>query len=146
MNTLVVGYGNTLRQDDALGIAAVERLSQMKLPEGVELLACHQLTPDLAERLAQVERAAFIDAAEPGTRPAGIIEVKTLEPQSTAPTGITHSFDPALLLGLAKILYGNCPAAALFTVTAGGFDLEEGLTPPVEQALPELVNQVAAWL
>jgi len=45
---LVIGYGNTLRGDDGLGQRAAEALAQRALPDGVEVLSCHQLTIELA--------------------------------------------------------------------------------------------------
>jgi hypothetical protein len=48
---LIVGYGNPLRGDDGLGWRAAERLRTVIQDAGVEILALHQLTPELMETL-----------------------------------------------------------------------------------------------
>jgi hydrogenase maturation protease len=61
---LIVGYGNPLRGDDGLGWHAAEAL-RAALPEA-EILAVHQLTPELAEDASRAELVIFLDAAETG--------------------------------------------------------------------------------
>jgi Ni,Fe-hydrogenase maturation factor len=47
---LVIGYGNELRGDDAIGQWVARAV------------AAHQLTPELAEDLAHTDYAVFVDA------------------------------------------------------------------------------------
>lgn len=144
--TLIIGYGNTLRQDDGLGPAAAEALSQMQFSESVKVIICQQLTPELAADLSAAERVAFIDAAEPGSLPAGTIQKTALSSCPPATSGVTHYFDPATLLALAGALYQHAPQAALFTMTAASFGLSETFTGAVQQALPGLIQAVARWV
>jgi hydrogenase maturation protease len=146
VKTLIIGYGNTLRQDDGLGPAAAEALSRMQFAEPVEVILCQQLTPELAADLSAAERVAFIDAAEPGPLPAGTIRKTELLPCPPAASGVTHYFDPATLLALAGALYQHTPQAALFTMTAASFGLSETFTGAVQQALPDLIQAVARWV
>src|SRR5262245_17655736 len=67
---LVVGYGSLLRSDDAAGRLVVRTLSAA---ESVETVECHQLTPELAERLSAAALAVFVDARIGS--PAGAIQV-----------------------------------------------------------------------
>ena len=59
---LVIGYGNELRGDDGAGPSVGRAVASWHLP-GVRTLAVHQLTPELAEDLAQTKRVVFVDAA-----------------------------------------------------------------------------------
>lgn len=70
---IIVGFGNTLRGDDGLGQAVAAVLAAAP-PEGADVLACHQLTPELAEQLAAAALAVFVDAA--AGAPAGSIAVE----------------------------------------------------------------------
>jgi hydrogenase maturation protease len=146
MKTLIIGYGNTLRGDDAVGVLAVEALEEIGMPPEVELLTCQQLTPELAEEIAFCDRAAFLDASVPGDFPPGTIRQVRLEPLPMDPAVISHGFDAAGLLALADTLYGHAPEAVLFTVTAAQFDLTESMSPELEKALPMLVKQVRDWV
>jgi len=147
MKTLILGYGNTLRKDDGLGVYAAQALALLTLPDNVEIYTCQQLSPELSPALAQVDHAIFIDAALmlDGQKP-GTIYTRVLQPRTTQPSGITHHFDPEMLLAMAESLYGHAPHAELFSVTAASFDLEEGLSPEVSAALPDLVESIKKHL
>ena len=147
MKTLILGYGNTLRKDDGLGIYAAQVLSSLSLPADVEICTTQQLSPELAPRLAQVNLAVFIDAAlTSGGEKAGIIKTRPLLPRVSQPGSITHHFDPETLLAMAETLYGHAPRAAIFSVTAASFDLEEGLSPEVAAAVPALIENIKTFL
>ena len=147
MKTLILGYGNTLRKDDGLGMYAARSLASLPLPEDVEIRTYQQLSPELSPVLAQVRHVIFIDAAltSSAERP-GIIKTRTLQPRTSQPGSITHHFDPETLLAMAETLYGHAPQATLFSVTAASFDLEEGLSPEVNAALPVLIESIKNYL
>jgi hydrogenase maturation protease len=147
MKTLILGYGNTLRKDDGLGVYAALALDSLTLPADVEICTYHQLSPELSPTLAQVDHAIFIDAAlaSNGEKP-GTIKTRALQPRTRQPGSITHHFDPETLLAMAETLYGHAPQATLFSVTAASFDLEEGLSPEVSAALPVLIESIKKYL
>ena len=63
MKTLVIGYGNELRQDDGVGPRAALLMARL----GLQAMAVHQLTPELVERISQVEQVVFVDAGMDAT-------------------------------------------------------------------------------
>ena len=138
--TLVIGYGNPLRGDDGLGWRAAELLAGRIHDPDVEILACHQLTPEMAEPLSRAERAIFIDAACDNNR--GEIAGRALVPERSPLERFTHHLTPEVLLGLARELYGHAPEARMWSVGAASFDFGETLSPEVEAALPALVNLI----
>jgi hydrogenase maturation protease len=143
MKTLILGYGNTLRKDDGLGIYAALALASLPLPNNVEVCTYQQLSPELSPILARVDHAIFIDAALASSEEKpGTINTRTLHPQTNQPSGITHHFAPETLLAMAESLYGHAPHATLFSVAAASFDLDEGLSPEVTSALPILVKSI----
>jgi hydrogenase maturation protease len=139
IKALVVGFGNPLRGDDGLGQIAAAMLAAAP-PDGAEVRACHQLTPELAERLAGVDLAVFIDAAAGAV--AGSIAVEPVEP-AAARIGLDHHVDAGMLLTLAERLYGRAPAAFLVRVGAASFTLGAELSEPVRAALPAVLATVA---
>jgi hydrogenase maturation protease len=133
-NALIVGYGNPLRGDDGVGQAVAQAFAE---EDGVDALACHQLTPELAERFAAAARVVLIDAAT-GSE-AGRISVVSLQPAPAPASILGHHVAPAQLLQMAQTLYGRSPEAYLITVGAGSLELGEGLSAPVIAALPEII-------
>jgi len=47
--TRIIGCGNSLRGDDAFGRLAARRLQDLIHDSEIEILAVHQLTPELME-------------------------------------------------------------------------------------------------
>ncbi len=139
IRVLLIGYGNTLRGDDALGPLAIERLRPL-LPD-TECLSCQQLSPELAERLAECELALFVDAACDGE--PGVVRVVGLSAKSgDSSASLTHHVEAAALLELARVLYGRAPQAVLVTGTGADFGNCEGLSEQGQQALNEICRVI----
>jgi hydrogenase maturation protease len=144
LRTLIVGYGNPLRSDDAIGWHASRLLAAALAGEEVEVITCHQLTPELAEPLSQCRRAVFIDADAEGK--PGEIQRRAVRPQAPASTSFTHTSTPSGLLRSAQELYGRRPKAIIITVSAQSFEFGDTLSPVVAAALPKVVDEVRNWV
>ncbi len=141
---LVVGLGNTLRGDDALGALVIRELSPLVDPDSVQLLQCAAVTPELAATLAAVDLVVFIDASRNG--PIGQVEYRQLESE-TGGLPFTHGCGIAALPQLVRQLYGHAPTAYLLTVRGGSFDLQDGrLTPEMEAMVRPIVEKTLALL
>lgn len=140
---LIVGYGNELRADDGIGPFVADQFRRRALPE-VQALSLHQLLPEVAAQLAEVQQVFFVDASmyqgdkQPGVR------VSQIQPAwADAPWGTSHAGHPAALLALCLMLFGRCPQAWLVTVDGEQFDGEFGLTTLARQRADEAVRQIA---
>jgi hydrogenase maturation protease len=138
---LIIGYGNPLRGDDGVGWYAAQHLFNGFSDERVEVLACQQLTPELAERIGQAEMVIFIDAST-GSSP-GRISCSTIELQTARSVELMHHIEPSVLMDCSRRLYDSNPKAFLLSVCGESFDLGEGLTRAVSSALPEVVRKVS---
>lgn len=138
---LVIGFGNPLRSDDSFGIQAVEKLKQAVGGSDIEFIECQQLTPELAESVAKVDLALFVDADMDGI--AGSIHSRRLLP-SNHPSGETlvHHLDPSTLLGLSERIFHRVPEAMLMTVTGECFGYGSQLSSEVAKALPGVVEHM----
>jgi hydrogenase maturation protease len=139
---LIIGYGNPTRGDDGLGWFAADRLERDFGGPDCRVVYSHQLTPEMAETIAQAERVIFIDARRDGT--PGEIRVEDVTPAFDSPTAFTHSVSPGALVAAAGALFGHAPAARLYSVTGECFHFSEALTPTVEAALEKLLRRIRA--
>lgn len=137
---IIIGYGNPLRGDDALGYHAAGRLSRMITDEDVAILTCHQLTPELAATICKYDVAVFVDASV-GDSP-GTLTVTQIDPSHIPNRTFSHQLDPESVLICSKYLYGQVPESYLVTVTAESFGYMEDLSVPVRNRLPELTDAV----
>jgi hydrogenase maturation protease len=117
--TMVIGYGNELRCDDAAGPRVVREVQRWGLPH-VRALVLHQLSPELAPLLAEAAAAIFVDAyAARSTAPVPL-RVHTIHPYAERQVG-GHAGDPRALLALAATLYGHAPPAWWVKIPAYDF-------------------------
>ena len=148
---LVVGYGSSLRGDDAVGQRVVLKLQRQryKTPTlaSAHFVVAECLTPELAEDLAGAGVAVFVDAACDG-RPAGEVTVHPVAasdvataagPEGVAAGGCWEELRPETLLGLACCLYEGAPPAFVVSVGIGSTPVGEELSAPVEAAVAKAV-------
>jgi len=148
---LIVGYGNPLLSDDGLGWHAAEYLSTILTCPDIQILSCHQLTPELAETVSQAELVIFIDArrgGEPGTIDCHEIPNRFSMNTSSAqrPPSLLHQLSPAAVLALAHDLYGVAPRCYVLSVIGASFEPGSTLSPQVAASLPALAAQVQSLI
>jgi hydrogenase maturation protease len=155
MSCLVIGYGNTLRSDDGVGQLVAQKIANSHL-SGVRSLYLHQLTPELAAELAEVELVIFVDAtfaAIPlcgccrtaqrlaGSEIAPDVRVSPLQPLSSIEIK-SHTSDPRMLLNLTQTLYNHCPKAWWVTIPGENFELGETISPLARRGITQALRQI----
>jgi hydrogenase maturation protease len=121
---MIIGYGNDLRSDDGIGQRIAEEIAAWHLPS-VQSLAIHQLTPDLADALANSDLAIFVDACLPVD--GYDVQIQPLFPADDFDSSI-HTGDPRSLLALTEVLYGCSPTAWLVTIPVVNFEIGDRLS------------------
>ncbi len=140
---LLIGFGNALRGDDALGCFVAELIAVDGRFDGVKVLAVHQLTPEIALDIAQASRVVIVDASvalAPGVIDA--TEIVAADETTTARAAMTHHVDAASLLGLARRLYSATPPTTLLSIGVSSTS-DDGFSADVVAALPQIVERVA---
>jgi hydrogenase maturation protease len=134
---LVIGYGNTLRGDDAAGVHAAELIAK-RHPE-IICVRVHQLVPELAEQIAECDIVFFIDAQKDVTQ----LNARLVVPSVDADQPRTHFISPESLLALSKLLYQRIPAKAYIVgIPASQFEFSEELSAQTDLAMHECVELV----
>jgi hydrogenase maturation protease len=139
---LVIGYGNELRGDDAAGPRAARAVAAWGVPH-VQVLAVHQLTPELADPLALACRALFLDA-HAASEGASVL-IRPLAPAAPKPR-IGHTLDPQALLALAQSAFGRAPEAWWITIPAVDFALGAKLSPAAERGVADALVAIRPLL
>ena len=134
--TVVIGYGNPLRQDDGIGWRAAELLEQA-LPAGsAEIIQCHQLTGELAANLEDAAMVIFLDAAcdqKPG-------EISSAPVYAEGAVVWSHYLSPGQLLSLGEQSGGKAPPAILIRGGIEHMDFCEGLTEFGEKTASQMAD------
>jgi hydrogenase maturation protease len=137
---LIVGIGNPLRSDDGVGLlVAQELLRELPAEADVQVIATHQLTPEIAEFASHADRVLFVDAAR--GRGPGSVGCKRIA-LTELPNRYSHDFSPVAILQLAEKLYGRCPPAYLITLAGANFETGETMSEAVTEAIPGLKAKI----
>ena len=136
---IVIGYGNTLRRDDGVGVRVAEAVATLQLP-GVRTFTCQQLSPEHAELIARAEHVVFVDAAVDAPKD---VQLRELVPSDTTQL-MAHAADPRTMLALAREVFGHAPKAWWLTIPAVNLEFGESLSPAAERGCHEAVEKIRA--
>jgi hydrogenase maturation protease len=134
---LVIGYGNTLRNDDAVGPLVVEEIERLHLP-GVTTLVCPLLTPELAEPVSQADQVVFVDAS---IEPARDVQLRELAAAGSSRI-LAHSANPQTVLALARDLFGHAPQTWCLSIPVENLELGEELTALARAGMRSAVETI----
>lgn len=153
---LLLGYGNPDREDDGVAWHILQALAiKMGLPgpdsyeddfpenQHVDFAFHLQLTPEMAETIADYEFVCFVDA-HTGNIPE---EVRIIDVESDFQRSpFTHHLTPQSLISICETLYGKKPEAALLSVRGYQFLFSRDLSEATSKLVPQGVDQVWDWL
>ncbi|WP_421209900.1 HyaD/HybD family hydrogenase maturation endopeptidase [Aeromonas enteropelogenes] len=148
MNTLILGVGNLLLSDEAVGVRIVEALGrEYRFAPGIELLDGGTAGMELLEAMASRDHIILADAVRSGNPPGTVVTLKDEE----IPTLFGRKLSPHQL-GLADVLSalhmtGESPKRlTLIGVEPESLDPHIGLTPVVAAAMEEAKGRILTLL
>lgn len=150
---LLIGVGNDLRGDDAVGRAVVERLGET-LSEVVRVESVTQLLPEHVEWASEADELVLIDAA--ADRPAATVdwleirdgEAQSLEAGSAAALSAVdpHRFDGRALLRMCRDVFGRAPRATLVSIGGSEWGMGRPMSPSVAGVVDAVVVDLARFV
>ena len=153
---LLLGYGNPDREDDGVAWHILRALiAKLGLPtpdsyedEFPQVLQIDfsfylQLTPEMAEEIADYEYVCFLDA-HTGSIPE---EVRLIDVESDFQRSpFTHHLTPQSLISICETMYERKPEAALLSVRGYHFLFSRELSEATTVLVPEAVELIWEWL
>ena len=139
----IIGLGNGMRGDDAVGLLAARQLRQI-INDRAEVIEAEMAGVDLIELMKGVRVAILIDAARSGQAPGMIHRLDAsrgpiadrIFPRSSHALGIVDALE------LARAI-GTLPATVIvYGVEAGNMEAGQTLSPAVAKALDEVVERI----
>ena len=140
--TIVLGLGNLLLGDEGVGVYVVQRLSELKLPAGVEPIDGGTAGIDLLPIFREAVRVIVVDAAHGSGPPGSIYRFGPEEIGKTALEHLSlHQLSLREVLQAAELL-GIKPEITIIGVEPAQVALGLELSPSVEEALPQVIEVV----
>lgn len=145
--TLIFGWGNPSRGDDALGPLFVEHFTALaaRHPEWgeIECLTDFQLQVEHALDLQGRRRVLFIDARVDAPTPCSLDRIEAAHDASFT----THAMSPqAVLKVYADIDEDKPPPCWLLAIRGERFELGEELSESARQSLQAALQLAADWM
>jgi hydrogenase maturation protease len=148
--TLVVGCGNLLRGDDAVGPLLVRRLAEEGVPDHVRLVDGGTAGMDIGFAMRGMQRVIIVDAATTGTDAGAIFRVpgEALEELPPPQSMNMHSFRWDNALAFARwLLKGEYPEhIEVWLIEAAQLEPGAPLSEPVEEAMEKLIRRLGTEL
>jgi hydrogenase maturation protease len=148
---LVLGLGNTILQDDGLGVRTVERLmAEYDLPAEVEVLDGGVMGLDLLSRLEGSTALLIVDAVRAGLPPGTPIRLAgDAIPTALAQKMSMHQAGLQDLLAVSAfrgtlpqrvVLYGLEPE-----IIGWGSELSSNIAPQIDKLIDSVVQELRDW-
>jgi hydrogenase maturation protease len=145
-HTLVVGMGNPILSDDAVGLLVAQCLAERPLPDGVEVLQSEQGGLRLLELVRGFTRLIIIDALKSGGAPGEVVTFSESDFAGGHRYRSAHSISLSTALELGRRLGYEMPRqVTVFAIEADDVEtFGERLSPPVAAAAARVVELVLA--
>lgn len=141
---LIIGYGNRMRGDDAVGPAVADTVASWNLPS-TKAMSVHQLAEKLVGHIAAADYVIFVSACSSSSY-AHTVQfdpvAKGTQLFETLAVKDIHSCNPLSLLDLAQQIYGHKPQAWFVQVPIESFDCGEGFSSITQRGCDQAVRTV----
>jgi hydrogenase maturation protease len=143
---LVMGVGNTLLQDDGIGVHVTETLKASQLsPAGIDYLDGGTIGLSLLPEIEEADAVVIVDASEIGETPGAmrIFRNAEIDQQLSGRKKTVHEVALADLFSAAAIR-GRCPSErALVAIQPGSTDWGLEPTADVQATIPRACEAIS---
>ena len=144
---IMVGIGNLLKRDDGVGVIVAQQMSQLDLPDDVEVIDAGTAGTELAGLIERRRLVVVIDAIDAGEPPGSIfrLDPESVQPASRAGLSVhdlhfLHALDETRLLGSSP------QRVVIFAVQVADKSTGIGLSEPVGRAAERVMALAAEQL
>jgi hydrogenase maturation protease len=114
---VIIGYGNSLRGEDAFGLDVIKELQRLSLKD-TKLISGHQLIPEIVLELLDANEIIFIDTCYDEKNNYSL--ACSLTQQNNL--NLSHHISPKTIIQMLNTLYGNHPDFFIYSMMSSSFD------------------------
>ncbi|MBW2057100.1 MAG: HyaD/HybD family hydrogenase maturation endopeptidase [Deltaproteobacteria bacterium] len=140
---LILGVGNLLLSDEGVGVHVAERMMEMELPPGVEVMEGGTDGFGLMHVILEADRLILVDAVKGGGPPGSVYRFD-VEDCPTAPDVFKTSVHQISILEVIHLsgLIGSTPQTTIIGVEPKSTSMGMELSPEVEAEIPKVIRTV----
>ena len=132
---LIIGYGNSLRNDDGVGQKVAQEIEQLFYPY-VKSIYQHQLTPELVEFISNCSIVIFVDACIDHN----MVNLINLTDKERKENYNGHYSSPEYLLYLTNLIYHQSPQSYLISIPIENIDLGENISSLAQNGMKRAIE------
>lgn len=139
----IIGLGNLMRGDDAVGLIAARRLRQ-EMDDRAEVIEAGMAGVDLIELMKGASVVILVDAVRSGKAPGSVHRLDAsvspiggqVFPRSSHAIGVSEAIELARAMGVLP------PTVIVYGVEIGKTEVGQPLSPPLSEALDHVVKRI----
>ena len=147
---LIIGCGNLLRSDDAVGPILIRRMWEIGLPEGVVCADGGTAGMDVAFQMRGKKKVIIVDACLSGEKPGTVFKVPGKELENLPPLTDIHShnfrWDNALSFGRWLLKDEYPEDITVYLIEAKNTDFGDVMSAEVSKSMEKLANRLVSEL
>lgn len=141
--TVVLGVGNLLLRDEGIGVHIIEKLREMEIGEGVELIDGGTSVLDFLPRMEGVSKLIIVDAIKLGGKPGRTYKLCVDDSLIGAGRVITSLHQLGVLEALALAgKTGKLPPTVIIGIEPKEMTYGLELSPEIQEGMGKMVNLI----
>lgn len=146
MDVLVLGVGNDIKRDDAVGLRVTEQLETRLEADRVDVRTMTSGRLMLIEEMSGYDRVFIVDSVKTeGGAPGDwyAFDPEQVEPEKESGGLATHNVGLGTLITLGEAMGEAMPEVTIYAIeVTDPFSYGEGMTDAVAAAVPRLVDEI----
>ncbi len=140
---MILGVGNLLMSDEGVGVHVANKLMEMDLPAGVEVIEGGTDGFRLMNVVTEADRLIVVDAVK-GESPPGSIYRFDIKDAPSSPDVFKTSVHQIGILEVIHLseLIGQTPETTVIGVEPGSLEMGMALSPEVQDKIPKIIELI----
>jgi hydrogenase maturation protease len=140
---VILGVGNLLLSDEGVGVHVANKLMEMDLPAGVEVIEGGTDGFRLMNVVTEADRLIVVDAVKGGSPPGSIyrFDIKDAPSSPDAFKTSVHQIGILEVVHLSELI-GQTPETTVIGVEPGSLEMGMELSPEVQEKIPKIIELI----
>jgi hydrogenase maturation protease len=141
-DTVIIGIGNILLQDDGVGVHVIKQLENEKLPSTIELVDGGTSTLDTLGLFLDYKKVIVVDCLRAGLEPGTIYKIKPEDIKNYKKENL--SIHDVQILDVVKManMMNKYPEVVIFGIEPEKIALDLEMTETMVSKIPEIVRNI----
>ncbi|MCB2295931.1 HyaD/HybD family hydrogenase maturation endopeptidase [Clostridium algoriphilum] len=141
-DTVILGIGNILLQDDGVGVHVIKQLENEKLPSTIELVDGGTSTLDTLGLFLDYKKVIVVDCLRAGLKPGTIYKIKPEDIKNYKKENL--SIHDVQILDVARManMMDKYPEVIIFGIEPEKIAVDLEMTQTMVSIIPEIVSNI----